>query len=66
MTFREIDKVIKIKEDLLVFLLQRKFLNNQFPIKATKRPNKKKIFIKKFKDNVDSIDRRYLDSLEST
>ncbi len=66
MTFREIDKVIKIKEDLLVFLLQQKFLNNQFPIKATKRTNKKKIFIKKFKDNVDSIDRRYLDSLEST
>ena len=66
MTFREIDKVIKIKEELLTFLLQQKFLNNQFPLKRAKRPNQRKIFIKKFKDNIESFDRRYLDSFIST
>ena len=66
MTYREIDKVVKIKEDLLVFLLQQKFLNNQFPLKRTKKPNKRKLFIKKLKDNVDSIDRRYLESFDNT
>jgi hypothetical protein len=66
MTFREIDKVIKIKEELLVFLLKQKFLNNQFPLKRIKSPNRRKIFIKKFKDNFDSFDRRYLNSFDST
>ena len=66
MTYREIDKVVKIKEDLLVFLLQQKFLNNQFPLKSAKKPNKRKLFIKKLKDNVDSIDRRYLESFDNT
>ena len=66
MTYREIDKVVKIKEDLLVFLLKQKFLNNQFPLKSAKRPNKRKLFIKKLKDNVDVLDRRYIDSFDST
>lgn len=66
MTYREIDKAVKIKEDLLIFLLKQKFLNNQFPLKNTKRPNRKKIFVNKFKDDVDFIDRRYLGSFLST
>jgi len=66
MTYREIDDVVKIKEDLLVFLLKQKFFNNKFPLKKTKIPNKRKIFIKKLKDNVDVLDRRYLDSFVST
>jgi len=66
MTYREIDNVIKIKEDLLVFLLKQKFLNNQFPLKSIKKPNQRKIFVKKFKDHIDNFDRRYLDSFIST
>ena len=58
-TFKEIDNIVKIKEDLLIFLLREKFLKNKYPLRITKTPNKRKIFIKKFKDNVDSIDRKY-------
>ena len=65
MTYREIDKAVKIKEDLLLFLLKQKFFNNQFPLKRSKSPNKRKMFIEKLKDNVDFVDRRYLDSFAS-
>jgi hypothetical protein len=66
MTYKEIDNALKIKEDLLVFLLKQKFLNKQFPVKSYKSPNKRTIFIKKLKDNIDCIDRRYYDNFVST
>ena len=65
LTFNQIDNIVKVKEDLLIFLLKQKFLNSKFPQRFKKKPNKREIFIQKFKDNLDSIDRRYLDNFIS-
>ena len=64
-TYSQIDNIVKVKEDLLIFLLKQKYLNSHFPPKLIKKPNKREIFIQKFKDNFDLIYRRYLDNFIS-
>lgn len=58
LTYNEIDKIMKVKEDLLLFQLKQKFLKKQFPKPFIKKQNKKELFIKKFKNDLDFIDKK--------
>ena len=58
-TFENIDKISKIKEDLLMFILIVKFLNCKFPQKKTKKVSKKELFIKKLRNYLNIIDNPY-------
>ena len=58
-TFENIDKISKIKEDLLMFILKVKFLNCKFPQKKTKKISKKELFIKKLENYLNIIDNPY-------
>lgn len=59
LTFKEIDKTIKVKEDLLIFSLKQKYNKNQFPKQNNKKKiNKKDLFIQKFKDNAEYLDKK--------
>ena len=64
--YKEIDNIIKIKEDLLIFQLKQKFLRKQFPKSETKKINKKELFIKKFRNDFDFFDNKYLNYHIST
>ena len=54
-TYNEIDNIMKIKEDLLIFDLKQRFLKKQFPKPIIKKENKKETFVKKFKRDLDFI-----------
>ena len=57
-TYKEIDHLMEIKEDMLMFLLKQKFLNSKFrpkPIKITKNKNE---FMNKMKDYVDMLEEK--------
>ena len=56
-TYKEIDNLVKIREDLLLFLLQQKFNKAKFPKPCIKKSNKKKLFIQRLKENIDFIDK---------
>ena len=59
-TYKEIDHLMEIKEDMLMFLLKQKFLNSKFrpkPIKITKNKNE---FMNKMKDYVDMLEEMVL------
>ena len=58
LTYKEIDNIINIKEDLLIFSLKQKYLNKKFPKPIIKRKNKKELFIKKFKDDLEFLDNK--------
>ena len=58
LTFREIENIMKTKEDLLIFELQQKFFKKQFPKPIIKKKNKKELFIKKLKDDVEFLDNK--------
>ena len=50
--FPDIDKIIKVKEDMLMFNLKMKFFNCSFPQKREKVISKKQIFRKKIKKKI--------------
>ena len=58
LTYREIDNIMDIKEDLLIFSLKEKYLKKQFPKPVVARQNKRDLFIKKFKDDIDFMDNK--------
>ena len=58
--YKEIDKIIKVKEDLLIFQLKQKYLRKQFPKSINKKINKKQLFIRKFRNELDFIDNKDL------
>ena len=57
LTFREIDNIMKTKDDLQIFDLQQRFFKKQFPKPIIKKKNKKELFIKKFIDDVEFLDK---------
>ena len=57
-SMEDIDKIIKVKEDLLMFNLKMKFFNCSFPQKREKVISKKQIFRKKIKKCMDLLDNR--------
>ena len=57
-TFKEIDRLLKTKEDMLMFLLKQKFLNSKLKPKPSKDNINKKEFINKIKDYVDLIEEK--------
>ena len=57
-TYEEIENIVKIKEDMLMFLLKQKYFNCKFPQKIVKPPNYKKIFVEKMKDYVEFTEDR--------
>ena len=58
-TMDNINKISKIKEELLMFVLKMKYFHHSFPQKKTKNLSKKEIFVKKFKNYIDIIDNPY-------
>ena len=57
-TFKEIDRLLKTKEDMLMFLLKQKFLNSKLKPKPSKDNINKKEFINKIKDYLDLIEEK--------
>ena len=57
LTFREIDNIMKTKDDLQIFDLQQRFFKKKFPKPIIKKKNKKELFIKKFIDDVEFLDK---------
>lgn len=57
-SYEEIENIVKIKEDMLMFLLKQKYFNCKFPQKIVKPPNYKKIFVEKMKDYVEYTEER--------
>ena len=55
-TMEDIDKIVDVKEDLLMFNLKMKYFNCSFPQKKQKFVSKRKIFRKKIKNCVEIID----------
>ena len=53
----DIDSMKQTKEDLLMFLLKRKFLENKFPSKKIKTNSKRKEFLKKLTNDVEFLDK---------
>jgi hypothetical protein len=58
-TLDNIDKISKIKEDLLMFILKMKFFHCSFPPKKIKAISKKELFIKNLKNYLDIINNPY-------
>ena len=58
-TMDNINKISKIKEELLMFVLKMKYFHHSFPQKKAKNLSKKEIFVKKFKNYIDIIDNPY-------
>lgn len=56
-TYENIDKFIKIKEDLLMFILKKKYFNSQIPVKGRKRPISRKIFVQNLKEKIKLFDK---------
>jgi len=57
-SYEDIENIIKIKEEMLMFLLKQKYFNCKFPKKIIKPPNYKKIFMEKMKDYVEYTEDR--------
>lgn len=57
-SYEEIENIVKIKEEMLMFLLKQKYFNCKFPQKIIKPPNYKKIFVEKMKDYVEYTEDR--------
>lgn len=58
-TLENIDKISKIKEELLMFILKNKYFHCAFPQKKIKTISKKELFVKKFKTYLNIIDNPY-------
>ena len=57
-TYKEIDHLLEVKEDMLMFLLKQKFLNSKFRPKPIKITKDKKEFINKMKDYVEMLEEK--------
>ena len=55
-TYKEIDHLLKIKEEMLMFLLKQKFFSSKFKPKPNKFNRSKKEFINKMKDYVEILE----------
>ena len=55
-TYKEIDHLLKIKEEMLMFLLKQKFFSSKFKPKPNKINQSKKEFINKMKDYVEILE----------
>ena len=58
-TMENIEKISKIKEELLMFILKMKYLHCAFPQKKTKAVSKKELFMRKLKNHLEVIDNPY-------
>ena len=58
-TLDNIEKICKIKEDLLMFVLKMKYFHNSFPPKKVKTKSKKEHFVKKLTNYLAIIDNPY-------
>lgn len=56
---KNIDKIVNVKEDLLMFNLKLKFFNCSFPQKRKRTISKKKIMKKKIKNCLEIIDNSF-------
>ena len=52
-TYKKIDQILEIKEDMQMFLLKQKFLHSKFQPKQIKLENHKNDFISKIKENLE-------------
>ena len=61
LTYDKMNSIIETKEDLLMFVLKRKFLENKFPPKKHLKikENKRNNFIKKIKSDFDFLDKPF-------
>ena len=57
-TFKKIDHILEIKEDMQMFLLKQKFFHSKFRPKPIIIENHKNEFINKIKENIDMFDER--------
>ena len=59
LTYDKFNSIIETKEDLLLFKLKRKFLENRFPPKkkVINKENKRDTFIQKIKNDVEFLDK---------
>ena len=55
-TFKKIDHILEIKEDMQMFLLKQKFLHSKFKPKTILVENHKNEFINKMKQNIDKFE----------
>ena len=56
--YKEIDKVVRIKEEMLLFLLKQKFFSKRYRKIKTKVKDRKKMFIQKMKEDLDFLDNK--------
>ena len=57
-TYKEIDHLLEIKEDMLKFLLKQKFFKSKFRPKPSKNGKTKTEFINKMKDYVEILEEK--------
>ena len=57
-TYKEIDHILKVKEDMQMFLLKQKFFHSKFKPKPSKLIKHKNEFIKKMKDYLELLEER--------
>ena len=55
-TYKKIDHILEIKEDMQMFLLKQKFLHNKFKPKQIKLENHKNDFINKIKEDLEAFE----------
>ena len=55
-TYKEIDHLLEIKEEMLMFLLKQKFLNSKFKPKPNKITKNKNEFINKMKEYLEILE----------
>ena len=55
-TYKEIDNLLEVKEDMLMFLLKQKFLSSKFKPKQNKMGKTKKDFMNKLKDYMEILE----------
>ena len=59
LSYKDISKIMKVKEDLMMHLLKEKYFISQFPKLYNEKLNHKEIFVKKLKDSFDNYDNLY-------
>ena len=59
-TYKEIDHILEIKEDMMMFLLKQKYFNSKFKPIQKKLKNNKKEFITKMKNDFEILEEKPL------
>ena len=63
--YADIEKAFEIKEDMMMFLLKDKYIQSQFPKTYIKKPDKRKLFLKKFNEKLQILENPYNKDLKS-